>query len=173
MMYRNPRDRDGKCSIDGGKAENIYANLMLDAGFEVVEATLQEQFKGIDFNINAGFSVDVKAMKRLKRSGEKQDKYVWLEIKNTSGGKGWLYKDVDFLAFERQNDFVMIKKEYPRQLVEDLVDLESVVREASECLYKAYTRKDRKDLLTMVQMEDLLVFPHFKLNKGAYGHSTD
>ena len=167
MSYRNPRDVDGKCSDQGAKAEHVYARILEDSGFDVVKATIQEQFKGIDFNISGDFSVDVKAMKRLQRSGDVQDKYVWLEIKNTSGGEGWLYKEADFVAFEREEDFIMIKKKYPQNLVEDLVDLETFVANAQDCLYKAYTRKDRKDLLTMIQMSDLLIFPHIKICKGS------
>ena len=163
--YRNYYDKDGKCAEQGTKAEDIFSSLMSTNGFEVTKATLQQQFKGIDFTIKGSFSVDVKAMKRLQRQGELQDEYVWLEIQNGRGNKGWLYKDADFIAFEREEDFVVIKKCYLHELVDNVCNLEDKVLTPSECLYKSYTRIGRDDILTMVQMTDLFVFPHLKIGK--------
>ena len=60
----------------------------------------------------------------------------------------------------------MVRKKYLHEIIENLTDLETYVTDASECLYKVYSRKGRKDVLTLIQMQDILVFPHIKINKG-------
>jgi hypothetical protein len=45
-------------------------------------------------------------------------------------------------------------------MAEEKCDLEDLVDNPRDALYKGYTRKGNKDLISMVRMEDILSLPH-------------
>lgn len=122
-------------------------------------ATKQEQFKHIDFITSFG-TVDVKARKRLHRAKNIQEEKLWLEWKNVQGKHGWLTAPhLDVLAFERDDCFVLTKRTSLLELAENLCDLSHHVDSPDKALYRAYTRKGRRDLLSVIAMSDLNLIP--------------
>jgi hypothetical protein len=159
MAYRNSLDRSGDCSRNGKNAEDAFLVLVKTKKCEVREATLQEQFDHIDYIVtknNTEIAFDVKAMKKISRSSNKvSSDLVWVEFKNVSGKDGWLYGKSQYIAFERENDYVIVYRKKLLDFCEKNVKKEKVFY-SRDALYKMYTRDGRKDVISIIQMNDLI-----------------
>ena len=97
---------------------------------------LSEQFSHVDYVTDIG-KIDVKARKRVSRTDEDvQDELVWLEFKNVQGKQGWIYGKADIIAFEREEDFLLVKRDDLAKLGEDLCDLDDRVTKGYEALQR-------------------------------------
>jgi len=84
--------RYSKTLAQGNESEKRFAKIMSERGNEVVKATANQDMKlHIDFFIN-GEGVDVK--------GNKRSDYLWLELQNVFGGKGWLYGSAKWIVYD-------------------------------------------------------------------------
>ena len=154
MTYRHYQDRDGSCSEMGQTAEDIFQTSLEAFSFDLTATTFKDQIRHLDFFIASpsGLSVDVKARKRIARSGERQDELVWVEFVGGGGRKGWLYGEQDWLAFEREKDFVVVPRSRLAALCEEVVDTEAIVTSAKDAVLKMYNRKGKKDALSLIPM---------------------
>lgn len=112
----------------------------------------QNKCEGWDFDCD-GVKIDVKGPKKVRRKDALPNPhYHWLEIKNVAGGLGWLYKQADYFAFESERSWIFVKR---TKLIEWLnKNLKKVEVDDPEP-YKLYSRKGRKDVLTLVPTVDL------------------
>jgi len=164
--YKNSRDKDGGCSDDGYRAETLFMRTLKSLGDTPERVfNLEDQLSGIDVKSLMMGSVDVKAIRRVGRDGEPQEEFIWVEFKNIVGQDGWLYSKADYIAFERGDDFVIVKRSDLIPLCETLVDLNEKVQSSNKALYHAYSRRGRRDLISMIKMEDLFLIPHLLLEK--------
>jgi len=178
MAYVNKYDKGGKCSVMGHGAEGTFSNLAEARGFKVHKATRHENMHehwdfsidrwGDDDNDLVYMQVDVKARKKTSRKDTNfNDEWTWLEFKNVRGDPGWLKGGATHIAFERENDFVVV----PRGALKDWAAEEIERRchpdggshphkhwakNARDAKYKYYTRWKREDLLTQVKMADII-----------------
>jgi len=145
---------------DGDAAENEFGKLLfLRDPLFTRPARTGEQFAHIDWVRRLG-KYDVKARKRIRRGdSSSQDTYVWLEIHNVRGGLGWLRGHADYIAFEREHDFVVVGREDLLIMASELCNY-NVVTSPEDALYALYSRRGRKDLLTMVRFDDILGIEH-------------
>jgi len=99
--------------------------------------------------------IDIKSRKRISRSSITfQDDLIWIEIHGPVN-KGWLYSsEAKFIAFEREDCFVIVNRNNLIMVVEKLVDISSIVARASDALYKIYNRRD-KEMLTLIKYDDI------------------
>ena len=81
------------------------------------------------------------------------------------GRDGWLRGQTDVIAFERDNDFVLIKRNYLLGMCQIKCDLSKKVTNSKDALYKGYQREGRKDLISIIKMSDVLEMPHQKWKK--------
>ena len=162
------RAKDFKQSWDRGQElERKFYEILKLRDKNAREATRQEQYKHIDFFSYFG-TIDVKSKKMIGRSDvNEQETIVWLEYKNVQGRNGWLVSCVDILAFERDDDFILVKRKELQQMADELCDLTDMVTKSSEALYKGYTRKGREDLITQVKMKDIMKLEHKIWSKDA------
>lgn len=145
---------------EGHKVEDIFAKLLAERDPNYKRATKQEQFRHIDFHTSFG-TIDVKAKKKLNRRDNRgQDEYVWLEFKNVQGKTGWLCGETDIIAFERDNDFVLVQRSILFEMAKEKCDLNKRVLYSRDALYKGYSRKGRNDLISIVKMSDITQLPH-------------
>jgi len=84
------------------------------------------------------------------------DDLVWVEFKNVRGSRGWLYGGADAVAFERENDFVIVDRKLLTRLCERLCDLTKLNVDVKMPLYTAYQRRGRQDIVSLVKMTDIL-----------------
>lgn len=71
--------------------------------------------------------VDVKGLKSLGHGRQKSGDYHWIELKNVSGAKGWLYGKADLIAFQTsEDDFMFVERkklvEFTEMLIEGMED---------------------------------------------------
>lgn len=160
MAYRNKYDKTGESFALGNDAESSFIAAAEKSGMTVERSTKQEEFKHIDFHVAQGnmkFSVEVKSRKKIKRAdGKVNDEYLWIEFKNVRGMRGWLYGSADFVAFERENDFLMVNRKTLARLCEKLCDLTKLNVDIKLPLYTGYQRRDRNDLLSLIKISDIL-----------------
>jgi hypothetical protein len=158
-MYRNSFDKTGECSAMGEAAENSFSRLLSKKG-TVRPASTFQQMRHIDFILTTSkgenLRYEVKARKRVSRSDDQvNDDTVYLEFLNVRGDAGWLYGKSNFIAFEREKDFVIVDRLKLVKMAETKCDLALKVSSPSQCLYKAYTRWGRHDLISRVMMLDI------------------
>ena len=94
-----------------------------------------------------------------------QDDTAIEAIKNVQGRDGWLRGQTDIIAFERNNDFVLIKRNYLLGMCQVKCDLSKKVTNSKDALYKGYQREGRKDLISIIKMSDILELPHQRWKK--------
>ena len=136
--------------LKAGKVKEVeFAKL-----FNNVVASSKEQDMKEHWDLQVGFKVDVKGLKKVKRSDSEVNENIhWLEIRNVNGTNGWLYsEETDLFAFETNNYWIVVEKSALQALVKERV--QKVLVESPE-LYKLYRRKGRKDLMTLVTSLDL------------------
>ena len=69
------------------------------------------------------------------------------------------------IAFERDKDFVLIKRNYLLGMCQVKCDLSKKVTNSRDALYKGYQREGRKDLISIIKMSDILELPHQRWKK--------
>ena len=144
----------------GQGVEAMFAKLLNEKAIEARASDLMEQFSHVDYVSDCG-KIDVKARKRVTRKdSDVQDDLVWLEFKNVQGKIGWVYGKADWIAFEREEDFVLVKRHDLALMGEKICDLGDRVSVGRDALYKGYQRRGRKDLLSIVKMSDVLKLYH-------------
>lgn len=144
----------------GQKVEKEFTRLLKTRDPNYRKANREDQFRHIDYFTSFG-TIDVKAKKRISRSDEnEQDELLWVEFQNVQGREGWLRSSVDVIAFERDYDFVLIRRNYLLGMCQVKCDLSKKVTNSKDALYKGYQREGRKDLISIIKMSDVLDLPH-------------
>jgi hypothetical protein len=163
MAYRNKYDKDGASFNLGANAESSFVSAANKAGLAIRKSDAKDEFRHIDFYINLGtskeleMSVEVKSRKKVKRSDSSvNDDLVWIEFKNVRGKRGWLYGAADLLAFERENDFLLVDRKLLARLCEKLCDLTKMNVDVKMPLYTGYQRRNREDVLSLIKMSDII-----------------
>ena len=161
MLNKNKFDSSGKALEMGQNAENCFSSCAQKNGFQVVKASFNDEMNHIDFHLKSEkgleISVDVKSRKKINRADDAvNDDLTWIEFKNVQGRNGWLYGKADFICFEREQDFVMVNRQSLAKLCEKLVDTTLINVHNSMPLYTGYQRKNRKDLLSLIKITDII-----------------
>jgi hypothetical protein len=144
----------------GQKVEADFFKLLKKFDPKARKANREDQYRHIDFHSAFG-KIDVKARKKInRRDSEEQEELIWVEFKNVGGREGWLFGSADLIAFEREKDFLVVKRILLMGLCQSLCNTLKRVEKSGEALYKGYQRAGRKDLISMIKMSDLLALPH-------------
>ena len=97
---------------------------------------------------------DIKGLKKINRYDKKiQDEDAWVELISVNGKKGWLYGLSDFIVFERLNNWLIVKREELLKLT--LNKLKENNFKTGKGRYMLYTRKNRKDKITLIPFFDI------------------
>jgi len=161
MGYRSRFDLTGESQRMGETAESLFEFLAKRKEIPIEPATEKQQKSHIDFFLTnkkgQKISVDVKACKKSSRSSTSSNQdVVWIEFKNVAGNRGWLYGAADYIAFERENDFVIASRSALVLLCERVVNLTKKVQKVEDALYCIYNRKGRNDEISLIKMKDIL-----------------
>ena len=145
--------------VNAGKfvEECFSKDLLSDSGGEVKFATAKEDMQQhIDLfwranNANKWASFDVKGMKKETRSDKNVSPHItWLELKNVNGDKGSLMGDANYMVFEAQDVWYLVRRqELLNKLLGKMVD-NTIYEENPGADFKYYQRKNRKDLIVRV-----------------------
>ena len=148
----------------GEDGQRKYYNSCLAAGLDIKKTGKKDDINHIDFVVN-GATVDAKGLKKTHKKGQ-----ILVEIKNVQGKDGWCSKSGPFwVAFDFGAFFLHVKNSDLLVLVSKKCDLNDKVFKADHALYKAYSRKDRLDLMTVVTLTDVIkACEHWYLPSEAY-----
>jgi len=167
-MYVNNYDSTEQCALRGQSAEVLFERWLRN-NRDYRKATLEEQYKHIDFVIRSihgdEITIDVKAPKKINRNDKStSEDILWVEFVNVRGDKGWLYGDNDFIAFyiQKEGIFYVIETSKLASLCESLCN-QGYTNSSKDALYKKYTRAGRKDVISMIKFDDIKTLPCWKL----------
>ena len=152
-VYRNKWDQDGNDARVGYKAEDLFAASALRTYKDLGPATEDENINDhIDFKCSKLGGIDVKAKKQSFDEG-----LIWIEFKNVAGDNGWLYGRANYIAFEWDDHFRLVRLIDLQVKVHDLTKKAKYVNHKSKALYNYYDRSKwgNKDLLTQVTAMDI------------------
>jgi len=147
----------------GDEAANKFVQICKSKGYKLKKANKkQDMYEHWDYQITRNIPltgsclVDVKAAKKINRSDDKPSyDWTWVEIRNVRGNDGWLKGKADYMAFEQKDHFIIVKRDELRKWCKKKIDLETKVSITEEAKYTLYTRKDRKDIISLINLNDL------------------
>lgn len=154
-----------KSQQTGQSGERRFYDSCKAVNKDIKKTGKNEDIGHTDFIVD-GETYDVKGLKDSTKEGN-----ILLEIKNVQGNRGWCNEDGDptWIAFDCGGMFLCVKNKDLYQAVELFCDLDDAAGKAKDCLYKGYTRKGRKDLMTMITIADTLkVCEHYFLPYKEY-----
>lgn len=152
----NKNKYDNRDSLELGEtAQQLFKETATQRGWKCVEATPQEDInEHWDFRItnDVNYTVDVKSTKRINSyDKDVQDDWLWIELHGVKD-RGWLYGGkADFIAFQTSDSFLLVKRIDLITLLKNRIDYKTPVFYAQDAKYKSYTRRDRKDKITLVE----------------------
>mgnify|MGYP003650499442 FL=1 len=81
---------------------------------------------------------------------------IWVELKNVNGDHGWLFGEATIIAFDMPElaGFVVVDREDLKDYCKDNVNLVGLV-DKRDAYKRCYTRRGRKDIITMLVLSDL------------------
>ena len=145
----------------GKQAEKAFVQLFESKGHKVEKSTKeQDMFEHWDFLINDEHKMEIKSRKRANRNdSELKDDWIYLEFLNVIGKPGWLYGKADFIAFQRPEGFLVVKRTDLVELAERLV-VHDVWSNRPQP-YESFRRDSRpKERVSVLLIDDVLTIPH-------------
>ena len=81
---------------------------------------------------------------------------IWVELKNVNGLHGWLFGEATIIAFDMPElaGFVVVDREDLKDYCKENVNFVGLVNK-SDAYKRCYTRRGRKDIITMLVLSDL------------------
>ena len=157
--YRHPKDKHGTCAESGFSAEQKFKELAEQKGYKVEICGREAQFSHVDFVLIKGkeqIKVDIKGAKKIRRADKKPDfSLTWIEWRNQKD-KGWILGSAKIIAFELENEFILVEREKLLDLAKELCHLEILVSKSSDALYKGYRRFGKRDLLSLIETKKII-----------------
>jgi len=131
----------------------VFQSLATQKGIHLVKSSVEDDMhKHVDFwDDQDGY--DVKGMRRIRRDGDRQDLWFYVELTNVQGNRGWLFGEADFIVFERERAFYIASRPKLIKVVRKVTQLTPELD--SPKLHRVYRRN--KDRMTLINLEDLLL----------------
>lgn len=108
---------------------------------------------------------DIKSMKKVNRKdAEVNDQIHWIELQNVRGNPGWIYGKADYIAFELQNSWLIVKRTDIIDWIDKKVTDKTIGK--SKDFYKYYQRWGRQDIVVKVKTADLRQIVKYEINKN-------
>jgi hypothetical protein len=146
----------------GGRVEQMFVSACQKVGY-VCEKTDDntDMYLHIDYivyrNNNTKTSVDVK--------GGNHPNVIWVEFKNVNGNDGWMFGSAEIIAFDMPELFgfcIVNRKELLEWCYQNVEKVFVVKKEATR---KLYQRKDRKDVISRLELSDIQKLSSYRLLK--------
>lgn len=149
--------------------EDAFAKLLVDTygGKTRHSSKEDDMYNHLDiiwsFN-NKDYSFDVKGLKKHNQKDINTDDSIhWIEIQNVRGNKGWIFGKADYIAFETNENWLIVRRNDIIDWIDKKVIDKTIVY--SKDLYTYYQRYGRDDIVVKVLTEDLRKIAHATINK--------
>ena len=144
----------------GRMAEVRFKRAAERLGFEVMKSNKKEDMhQHIDYwlsYMDRRHAVDVK--------GNNLPDEIWCEFKNVSGNPGWMYGNAHIIAFDmpEEGGFAIVdRQELALWCEKNVVD--EFVKNKKDAYRRKYTRRDRLDVITIVNLLDLKTLDSYRV----------
>ena len=144
----------------GRVAEVRFKRAAEKLGFKVMKASPKEDMhKHIDYWLiytDRKHAVDVK--------GNNLPDEIWCEFKNVRGKPGWMYGNAHIIAFDmpEEGGFSVVDRQelafWCEKHVRDIF-----VKDKKDAHLKKYTRRDRLDVITRLNLEDIKLLQSYRV----------
>ena len=148
-------------SATGRVAEVRFIRAAKQLGFQVTKGTRKDDMHlHVDYWLahsgNSKWGVDVK--------GNNLPDEIWCEFKNVAGNPGWMYGGAEIIAFDmpEEGGFSVVQREELRDYCEMTVE-DVFVSSKREAYKKKYTRKDRADVITKLNLLDIKLLDSYRV----------
>jgi hypothetical protein len=133
----------------GKEVELAFSKILTNTNFSSKDEDINEHW-----DLSTEIKFDVKGLKKKQRfNSEPNESIHWVELKNVNGKLGWLYGDADYFVFELVNYWVIVDKLDLQEYIKTHTIKEFCDEPTKN---KLYSRKDRKDVLTLISTFDLI-----------------
>jgi hypothetical protein len=145
----------GILSKGSSTEEEFGKELFFRFGIQPIRSNKQE-----DINLHwdwkcQDYKYDVKSKACVTRGEEPSESYVWIEIINVQGKKGWLFGDADMIAFDRGQFWILVDR---KKLVIELsrkLNWDELTPGSVKAPWKVYQRPTQKDGIVLVPIKYL------------------
>ena len=144
----------------GRMAEVRFKRAAERLGFKVMKASPKEDMhKHIDYWLiytDKKHAVDVK--------GNNLPDEIWCEFKNVKGKPGWMYGNAHIIAFDMPEEggfSVVDRQELAFWCEKNVRDV--FVKDKKDAHLKKYTRRDRLDVITRLNLEDIKLLQSYRV----------
>ena len=148
-------------SATGRVAEVRFIRAAKELGFQVTKGTRKDDMHlHIDYWLahsgDAEWGVDVK--------GNNLPDEIWCEFKNVAGNPGWMYGGAEIIAFDmpEEGGFSVVQREELKDYCEKTVE-DVFVSNKRDAYKKKYTRKDRADVITKLNLLDIRLLDSYRV----------
>ena len=162
MRIELSKERINFCNYHGNKSQVLFVKLCNAIGYKCIKSTKNEDiYQHIDFWIErtdgTKTSVDVKGMNKVNE--------IWVEFKNVNGKDGWMFGNQELIAFDidQLKSFAIVKRIELLDLCRLIIKNEFVSKNNAH--KKLYQRKDRKDVISILHLNDIKNLSSYKLLK--------
>lgn len=152
----------------GDSAERKFVRICRSKGHDVKKAKKFEDIdKHWDYEVTNNktgekFLVDVKALKKISRSdSNSSSNKTWVEFQNVNGKSGWLKGKADFIAFEQDDHFLLVKRSDLYKWAKNKIEKDSrgkyvFANNPRDALYRLYRRQNRPaEISSLISINDL------------------
>lgn len=147
----------------GRVAEVRFLRSAEGLGLRVMKSSKEEDiFQHVDYwlsmNNKGRWGVDVK--------GNNLPDEIWCEMNNVQGKPGWLYGGAKIIAFDmpEEGGFSVVNREELKIFCEEEVE-DTIVQDKRSSYRKKYQRRDRKDIITKLMLQDLKLLESYRVWK--------
>lgn len=147
-------------------AEVRFKRAAEKLGFKVMKSDPKEDMhQHIDYwlsYMDRKHAVDVK--------GNNLPDEIWCEFKNVRGNPGWMYGNAHIIAFDmpEEGGFAIVDRQELAFWCEKNV-IDELVTDKQHAYRKKYSRKDRDDVITKLNLHDLKCLESYRV----WGYETD
>lgn len=167
MSTKISNQRRNYSSATGRVAEIRFVRAARKKGLLVTKSThTEDKHDHIDYWLalsqNKRWGVDVK--------GNNLPDEIWCEFKNVKGNPGWMYGNAHIIAFDmpEEGGFAIVDRQELAFWCEKNV-IDELVTDKQHAYRKKYSRKDREDVITKLNLHDLKCLESYRV----WGYETD
>ena len=142
---------------EGRKLENDFGKLLVEkCGGSILHSDQQTDIKNhIDLvwlpPKGRKCTFDVKgARKNARNNNFTSEENTWVEFRNVKGNLGSLFGKEDYIAFEKGNQWLIVRRNELAEKCMSLIKENKIYTENPNENFLLYSRKDRKDIIMRI-----------------------
>lgn len=158
--------------VKNDRKDETFVSNLIEAKFggRCYESTINEdKYRHIDLwwesPKKGKLGIDVKGLKKNNRNDNDVDDSIhWLEIQGVAGYKGWIFGEMDYIAFMTKRKVLFVRPNDLYGMVLFNIAGKELSRTCPKECYQPYQRFKRKDIIVKVPTADIQGIAHFDID---------